>query len=169
MILPIPNSHTPTLIDPKDYPLISRFHWSVRLVGPSKKPYVFALKAGCWLSMHRLIMNPLPGIEVDHKNSNGLDNRRKNLRLCTRSGNTQNARGWSKRRLESLDPVYKGVWRSSHGHTWEAKICYGGKQRFIGTFKQQVEAAQAYDQQARIHHGRFARLNFPNPGEQGVV
>lgn len=164
-------------IDPQDYPLVSRFKWSAIKVSPQNHyPYAVTWDVGRLMFMHRLIMNPLPGIEIDHKNGDGLDNRRKNLRICTVSENRQNTAGWKNRPSKHLQGFkFKGVYHPNRctgnqgGKPWEARICYGGKQRVVGNYFTPQEAALAYDEQARIHHGKFARLNFPKPGEMGLA
>ena len=160
----------PALVDPVDYPLVSRFKWhAIKTTPKSKTHYVATYLSKKPIFLHRLILNPLPGMEVDHKNGNGLDNRRVNLRICTIAENRQNTSGWAKRKC-----LYKGVSRvkkttgNKGGKCWEARICYGGKQRAKSFFTAE-QAARYYDEQARIHHGKFARLNFPNPGERGLL
>lgn len=158
------------LIDPSDFDRISRYEWHCIKVGPCQKAYAFTTIKHRRTSMHRLILGYMPGLEVDHINGDGLDNRRSNLRRCTRSENAWNTRGWGKKlaRHTTESPQYKGVWHSSHGYTWEARCCWNRKQRYLGTFKTPMEAALAYDSAARAHHGKFARLNFPEGPELGV-
>lgn len=170
MELNLKGSHTPALYDQVDDPVISLFQWYLLKVGPSKKPYVFTRIQGRTLSMHRLLMaTPAKGLEVDHVNGNGLDNRRDNLRVCTISQNRQNGPGWAKRKCQ-----YKGVSKikratgNKGGRPWEARLCWEGKQRVVGYFKDPLSAAHAYDEAARTYHGRYACLNFPKPGERGI-
>lgn len=170
MELVLSPSLPPVLYDPVDDPIVSRFKWRVHLSGSTRKPYAVTYLNKKPLGMHRLIMGLPSHMEIDHINGNGLDNRRENLRICTPAQNRQNAPGWAKRKCP-----YKGVskitkWRRARSTTpiWEARICYDSKQRVIGTYLTPQEAAHAYDAQARIHHGRFACLNFPKPGERGL-
>lgn len=156
--------------DEADDPVISRFRWYLVQVGPSKKRYVHTYLNGHSLSMHRLILaNSCQGREIDHINGDGLDNRRDNLRICTRAENVQNSSGHRRRKC-----LYKGVSQVKRitgrkgGRQWEARICVDGKQRVIGLFHDALEAAKAYDIWARLLHGRFARLNFPKEGERGL-
>lgn len=110
------------------------------------------------IGMHRLIMGAQPGQFVDHINSNGLDNRRSNLRICTTAQNLANAR------LSGPD-YYRGI--SFYGKKWVAK-CTHGSRRLVGEAATAEEAAALYDTFARELHGEFARLNFPKEGERGV-
>jgi hypothetical protein len=90
--------------------------------------------------------------EVDHVNGNRLDNRRANLRLCTRAENARNVRG---RALSG----FKGV--TQVRARWRAVIYAEGKIHRLGSFGAAEEAAHAYDEAARRLHGEFAKLNFP--------
>lgn len=97
---------------------------------------------------------------VDHINTNGLDNRRENLRPATRSQNNANARGHA----NGTSP-YKGVsWKTRRG-IWVAQIGVAGipkkKTHHLGCFEDPTEAARAYDSAALALYGEFARLNFP--------
>lgn len=104
--------------------------------------------------MHREIMGLTPGSKnrVDHRDFNGLNNTRQNLRIATPSQNSRNRRpcGSSK---------YLGV--SSKSGKWQANISYLGKTRYLGIFGDEREAAETYDFFARELHGEFANLNFP--------
>jgi hypothetical protein len=101
--------------------------------------------------MHRLIMKCPKGFDIDHKNHNGLDNRRENLRICTRQDNMRNRLG--KNGGYKGARLVKGRWRSEH--TLNKKTVH------IGYFDTQIEAAQAYDNKVREIYGEFAKLNFP--------
>lgn len=108
------------------------------------------------LSVHRLIMNLSDrSVDIDHINGNGLDNRRLNLRLATRSQNLANLPAINGRK-------YKGVHVYStkrKGSQWRAKIQIHGKQINIGAFDSELEAAKAYNRAAIEHFGEFARIN----------
>ena len=94
---------------------------------------------------------------VDHRNGDGLDNRRANLRQATDSQNQGN------RRIGSNNTSgYKGVSRS--GLKWRARIRLDGHQTHMGCYATPQEAARAYDTASIKHFGEFARPNFP----QGV-
>ena len=109
--------------------------------------------------MHRLKMNALNGIEVDHLNGNGLDNQRANLRLCNHQQNSAN------RRMNiNSKSGYKGVNRLSQikpegRNPWRATIRVSGLKIHIGCFATRDEAARAYDEAALEHYGEFALTN----------
>lgn len=92
--------------------------------------------------------------KVDHRNRNGLDNRRRNLRPASASQNQAN-----RAKITNSRWPYKGI-RMRNG-VWTAHI--GVKQRTIhlGTYETDVLAALAYDAAAKKHYGKFANLNFP--------
>lgn len=106
--------------------------------------------------MHRLLTNAPKGMDVDHKNRNTLDNRKENLRICTRSENMQNSVGKLERNL-----TYKGVYKTREGR-YASRIYQNYKKTHIGVYDTIEDAALAYDQRAIELFGEFARLNF-NP------
>jgi hypothetical protein len=95
---------------------------------------------------------------VDHKNGNGLDNTRTNMREAT---NQENARNQHKRAGTSSQ--YKGVCFIPVGGRWMASICLSGRSVHLGYHATEELAALAYDTAAREHFGEFARPNFPDP------
>lgn len=105
--------------------------------------------------LHRFILDAPKGIHVDHWNGDGLDNRRSNLRLATR---TQNAFNRGARNVIGL----KGVSRNGSGY--RAAITAYRITHHLGTYGTAEEAARAYDAKAVELHGEFARLNFPSEG-----
>lgn len=104
--------------------------------------------------MHREIMNAPDGLQVDHINGDGLDNRRENLRLATRSENEHN-----RRKLSKTLSQYKGVTRYKSNGKWLAQIIFEMQHINIGIFDTELEAAKAYNEAAKQYHGEFARLN----------
>ncbi len=111
--------------------------------------------------LHHFILNTNQReITIDHINGNGLDNRKENLRICTRTQNSQN------RKLNCNNTSgYKGV-SKSYGK-WAVQINVNGKRLNLGRFANLLEAAKTYDEAAVKYHGEFARLNFPNKNKEG--
>lgn len=105
--------------------------------------------------MHRVILG-LPGeMDGDHRNGDGLDNRRSNLRPATAMQNSQN-QGVRKTNKAGL----KGVsWWGPLGK-WKAGIQANGTPVHLGYFETPEAAARAYDAAARLYHGEFAKTNF---------
>jgi hypothetical protein len=136
---------------------IANHYWRVRHRGHTH--YCITDSGGRIVALHRIIMGATGNVEVDHRDGNGLNNLRSNLRLAT---NAQNA----KNRISTVGASrYKGV--SIFGKRWRAKIESDGVRFSLGIYNTQEEAARVYDAAAIRLHGEFARLNFPI--EQGVT
>lgn len=108
-----------------------------------------------WERLHRLILEAPSWAFVDHKNGNGLDNRRDNLRLCHHKQNMANQRG-----TETGTSKYRGVSQYRDGVRWVAQIKVNYCNKHIGVYLTEEEAAQAYDKAAREAYGEFARVNL---------
>lgn len=104
--------------------------------------------------LHRFLLDAPRGLEVDHKNGDTLDNRRCNIRLCTRAQNQMNKCKQLRNRSG-----YKGVCWYQWGNKWEANITIDCKTIVVGRFLTKEEAALAYNKAALEHFGEFARLN----------
>jgi len=106
--------------------------------------------------MHHMVIDIPAGMYCDHINHNGLDNRKANLRPAT---NTQNV--WHRRKFRRPSrSKYKGVDWAKDMKRWRVRITVNGKRMYLGSFKNEVEAAKAYDIAAKKYHGDFAALNF---------
>lgn len=151
------------IIDDADFELVSKFKWHVVCVRhhryahtnvrtDERRPngkYKYKM-----MKLHRLIMNAKDGQLVDHKNSDGLDCRRSNMRLCTSRLNNFNKSAECNSSSE-----YKGVsWQESRCK-WIAAIRVDGKSITIGRFIKEIDAAQAYNSAAKTFFGEFAWLN----------
>lgn len=150
--VPVGKNHV-ALVDADMLAELSKHKWHL-----SNGYAVRASRKGSIL-MHRIVNRTPGGMETDHINRVRLDNRRCNLRTCTRAQNAQNIgpRGYQ-------SPEYKGVCLLNNGTgqvSYRARIQIKGRQTLIGIFGSAKEAAQAYDSVARDVHGEFAVLNFP--------
>jgi hypothetical protein len=108
------------------------------------------------VKLHRVIGARI-GIRgnVDHRNRNGLDNRRSNLRSATHSQNAMN------RRRNTLNRSgFKGVGYDRDAGLWRARVGIANRRKHLGRFISVVDAALAYDRAARMEFGEFARINF---------
>ena len=106
--------------------------------------------------MHRAVIDAPEGLFVDHINHNGLDNRKRNLRIVTTQQNIWNTRG----RDNNISSKYKGVSWHKNKQKWEARIRIDNKPKYLGYFDDEKEAAEAYDRTAKKHRGEYAFLNF---------
>jgi len=145
-------------IDKEDYEKFKRYKWYAHsnnrrwYVRGSR--YINGVRKRIYL--HNLIKPiKIKNKELDHINRNTLDNRKQNLRYVTRSLNNFNSKtkvGGSR---------FKGVYWNTSRRRWIAKINYKGRQYHLGTFTNEVCAAQAYDAAAVMIAGtEIPYLNF---------
>jgi hypothetical protein len=127
----------------------------------------YTLYAARWISvggratplhLHRAILGLKYGDKkmVDHKNQNGLDNRRVNLRITTAAINNYNCR-----MRKTNKSGFRGVCWKERYQKWHAQISFGGKVLHCGYFYTAEEAARAYDSNSEKLWGDNAFLNFP--------
>lgn len=107
-----------------------------------------------WIGMHSFIMDTPNGMQTDHINGNKLDNRRANLRMCSSAENKRNRPKYS----NGLSK-FKGVMRIKNSDKWKASICVNSKPFYLGLFKNEYDAAQAYNFAAYEFYGEFANFN----------
>ncbi len=143
------------IVDPDDYRKLAKEDWQL-FENSTDNFYAVRFEGKNLVRMHRVIMNAPPGKIVDHRNGNGLDNTRRNLRFATPSQNSCNCR-----RRQNGSSKYRGVYFAKNRGKWRAQINYNGTRRHLGYFDNQEDAARAYDNAAKIYHGDFAVLNFP--------
>jgi len=144
------------LIDNEDFNLVNQYKWYIHqrtgyARGRKKNPegdYRF-------ISMHRLVTGLIekPEVEVDHIKHNKLDNRKKELRVCTHANNLKNRSSFG-------SSQYLGVSWHKNRNKWVAGIGWDNKTKYLGSFEEEIDAAKAYDEAAKKYHGEFANLNF---------
>lgn len=147
------------LVDDDDYDKIKKYTWRINYHGVN----VYAITTiynpigkNKDIKMHRLIMG-FPNEHIDHRDNNGLNNQKYNLRLCTISQNTKN-----KGRINSKSG-FKGVTLHKREQTYQVAIKSNGKTYYSCGHKNPIDAAKKYNELAIIHHGDFANLNIiPN-------
>lgn len=150
-----------TIVDDDDYLKFSKYKWGTI----SNKTHTYVARGTRKkgqryrkILLHREILKAPKNKMVDHINQNTLDNRKENLRLANRANNLQN----SKVRSDSQS-VYKGVSKkiSKIGTvSFVARIQISvNKRLFLGYFKQEIDAAKAYNEAAIKYFGKFAKLN----------
>ena len=145
------------LVDDRDYKRVSQFRWRARRDRNANETWYAetgSTKGGDFIFMHNFILGNDPKIETDHKNGDGLDNQRHNIRPATRSQNCMNRKGWSKH-------GYKGVYKVTNWHKYGARIQVDGRMLQLGCFDTAEAAAVAYDEAAARYHRDFAKFNFP--------
>lgn len=162
-----------TTVDDSDYQELAQHSWYAM---KTKQPGLFYAarstwelvdgkrKKGCVL-MHRQLMKADEAQLVDHRNGDGLDNQRGNLRLCSNAENLRNRR----RPRRGCSHRWRGyTFVSGKSKPWRAQAAVGelranGSRRLrsLGYFVTEEEAAHAYDKAVKAVYGAFASLNFP--------
>lgn len=136
-------------VDECDKDFVQTRHW-VRVKTRHGKMYVRTVSSpsqGNRVSvlLHRAITQAPFGLQVDHRNGDTLDNRRKNLRVVTAMVNQQGFRT----KQPNTRSRYRGVSWLPHNKKWQAKITLEKKQIYLGIFRSEQEAAECYDTAAR--------------------
>ena len=123
------------LVDAEDYDYLMQWCWCA-VKGTNTFYAARNDKFTGTTKMHRVIMNAPKGMEVDHINRDGLDNRKENLRIVTRRGNQSNRRDQL-----SLMGAY-----TIKGKFYYSRIGVSGKSIYLGSFKTAEQAHEAYIQ-----------------------
>lgn len=141
------------IVDDEDYKSLSIYKWSYNskgyawrsIKGENKRTYIL---------MHRFIMGAKADELIDHKNGNRLDNRKCNLRICTRSQNNCNQRLQAREKTSK----FKGL-TITKSKNWQVQISFCNNHKSLGTFTNEIAGANAYNYYAKKYHGEFACLN----------
>lgn len=136
-------------VDEEDFEVLNQWKWSLLVT----KNRMYAVSGN--ILMHRLLLRAPKGKDVDHKNGDGLDNRRENIRTCTHAQNMMNTK-----RYKSNKSGFKGVYylRYSKKNPWAASIQLKGRREFLGLFPSKERASEAYNEAALKGAGEFARI-----------
>lgn len=145
------NSDKMALVDHEDFDYLNQWTWFLDKDGYVVR-YTTSKGKRLTIGMHRMLVK---GEEVDHIDSDPLNNQRANLRALTHQQNIQNNRPH-----KDGTSIYKGV--SKRGNSWRAQICKDGQKVMLGNFPEERYAAYAYDIAARDMFRQYARLNFPS-------
>jgi hypothetical protein len=145
------------VIDAADIPLVEGSNWSAIVSKRRKAVYAGRVKqvAGQqkMILLHRHLMSAPDGMQVDHKDGDGLNCRRENMRLCTHADNQIN-KGVRVGTRSGL----KGVSWEERAGRWKSEITLRGKKKWLGYFDTPDAAHAAYVRAAIDLHGEFARL-----------
>ncbi|MBS0285954.1 MAG: HNH endonuclease [Proteobacteria bacterium] len=143
------------LISQEDSNLVLNYIWC-----KNKSGYANSKEKGKNITMHRLIMGFPEGKFVDHINGDKLDNRRENLRILNPSENSQN-----QLRHKNSKNTYVGVSICKRNSKYRSRIQVGKKTIVLGTFSDEIEAAEAYDIYV-CQNNLYHKLNFPEKKHQ---
>ena len=147
-----------TVIDARDYDKVKDIRWYACKV----KRVFYAVSSTDKLKMHKIILGIKGNEKADHKNHDGLDNRRSsNLRIAM---NNQN--NWNKRKtINPTTSIFKGVHWDKRRKKWCSQIQVNRKRIYLGCFDSEKIAAKVYDTAALKYFGEFAVFNLK--GEMG--
>lgn len=153
------------IVDTADYDWLSQWKWCAWKVKSRHTYYAIRTQRingkNTTVRMHRLILDAEDGTPIDHKDGNGLNNTRDNLRVANPLQNAQNSRTPT-----NNTSGYKGVyWHKATGK-WMVRINVDNKRKHLGLFTSLEEAARAYDVAALELHGAFARTNFTHTQQE---
>lgn len=148
------SSNKIAIVDSKSFDYLNQWKWSYSRIGYAHRK-TGPRKNQKMIYMHRLIMKPKKGQFVDHKNGNKLDNRRNNLRICTKSDNVRNSKILRKNNTSG----YKGVYWRKDKQKWSAAITFNYKTIHLGLFRFRIQAAIAYNRAAIKYFGKYAKTN----------
>ena len=140
------------IVDDEDYEELVKHKWYVS-PAPNGNRAARSMNPGT-IYMHRAIMNASDGIDVDHRDHDMLNNQRSNLRLCTRTQNLGNTR-----KKAGCTSKFKGVHLHKACGLWCARIKIDYRYRQLGYYRNERDAARAYNKAAKKHFGEFAWLN----------
>ena len=137
------------IVDYEDYKALYRYKWCLNNYGYAVRND----KKRSTVYMHREIMKPIAGQQVDHVNLDKLDNRRSNLRFATDYQNRVNrsVRCDSKLKIKGV----RFMPRQKTFGVYQARI----KQKHLGYFQTKRQAAEAYNKAAKMLFGEFSYLN----------
>jgi len=146
------------IVDAADYEWLNQWKWQAKcdkkrnLWYAERSLYFPETQKQTSILMHRVLINAQRGVEVDHRDRNGLNNQRSNIRACTPQQNQFN-RGPQKNNTSG----YKGVSWDKSRNKWKANITLRGKTINLGLFIIITDAAKAYAEAAKWLHGEFFR------------
>lgn len=142
------------IVDDEDYEWLNQYKWCA--VKIRNTYYAMRAEKGEHIAMHREILGLVKGDgkQTDHRNHNGLDNWRCNMRVCTHSQNQHN------QRKQNGTSKYKGVSWYKRDKKWRVCIQINERRICIGYFDNEIDAAKAYDTKAKELFGEFAYCNF---------
>lgn len=138
------------IVDDEDYEYLNQWKWSY------SNGYAIKRNQKSSIGMHRLILKVPNNMVIDHINHNRLDNRKENLRICSKKQNSYNQK-WKK---ENNYSKYKGVTWAKHTKRWKVSIKKDSKTKFLGYFNSEIEAAKKYNEAALTYFGEYAKLNI---------
>lgn len=152
VIVPLTKGYE-AIVDDCDAERVMAFSWHVQFTRGNPYAVRKFYNPRRSVFLHSFILQPPLGMQVDHKNYDGLDCRRENMRIATRSQNS------AYRRSAGGVSGFRGVF--PYNGRWVVKVGAREKRQTVGVFSNKEEAARSYDNAALAMYGEFAILNFP--------
>lgn len=140
------------LVSNEDYLELNKYKWIFHKKPSDKTGYAVRRKGAGVERMHWLVA----GKGCDHKNRNGIDNRRSNLRKATRSQQIINQGRRSHKKTAGCKGVTVVKDRRGVPTYWIARVTVKGVRKYLGSFKNARLASRTARDFMREHHGEFA-------------
>lgn len=140
-------------VDDEDFEYLSQFKWHLLTSSRSRTAYAARHRPGKHselILLHRELAGQ-PELIVDHKDRDGLNCQKNNLRLASTFESAANV----SIRKDNSSGV-KGVSFRKDVNKWRAEIQAGGRRKRLGVFNTFKEAAEAYKSAAKVLHKEFA-------------
>jgi hypothetical protein len=133
-------------IDDDDFEMVSSMKWYF-----DGKYAINTTPGKKTIRMHQLVMRSLPGQVIDHKNGDGLDNRKENLRFCARFQNS-----WNMKIHKHNTSGIKGISWCKETQSWHAQFQHCRKKINLGCYDRIEDAEKIYAETTRKLRGEFA-------------
>lgn len=141
------------LVDNADFKWLNQWKWYAWCANKNTNLF-YAKRTKKGILMHRVILNAKKNELTDHKDRNGLNNQRNNIRECSKGQNAANRTS-----KPNSSSKYLGVCFDKRTGKWVAQMDSHCKHYFLGRYFIERDAAIAYNKKAKKLHGKFANLN----------
>lgn len=153
------NTGDKALVDDENFEALNQYKWKCKKQNHTSYAYrvicSHKYRANIWMHKDLLGINSNLSVRGDHRDFNGLNNQKSNLRICTHAQNN-----CYKRSAKNSTSKYLGVSFCKQTGRWAATIFKNYKQKRLGRFVNEKDAAIAYNEAAKVLHGEFANLNI---------
>lgn len=140
-------------IDDEDFQSLSKWSWYTHNTYAARGTFINYTNKLHFMHRQILGLND-PNLFIDHIDGNGLNNQKYNLRVCTHSQNMMN-----RKKNQNASSRFKGVYWNSEKRKWHVRCVVNKEIYIVGYYKDEREAALAYNLTASFAHGEFANLN----------
>lgn len=144
-------------VDDADFEILNRFKWYLKVCTKGNiycRAPIYKNGKRINILMHRFLLDCSIGEIIDHKDGNGMNNQRSNIRRCTHQQNAQNYRT-----PLTNKSGFKGVSFYKPTGKYVVYVKSNKKNLNVGYFTDLITAAHAYNEAAKKYYGEFANLN----------